>query len=87
MILVAYQEKGFFRKSIMPFQYLVTRGYKQIMGGKVCTEKDIQSCHEVMQIHCTTNLAIRPYIEGMKEYNSNFPTYFKAQDTSGFHFE
>ena len=32
VILVAYQEKGFFRKSIMPFQYLVTRGYKQIMG-------------------------------------------------------
>ena len=23
----------------------------------------------------------------MKECNSNFPTYFKAQDTSGFHFE
>ena len=25
--------------------------------------------------------------QNMKEYNSNFPTYFKAQDTSGFHFE
>ena len=23
----------------------------------------------------------------MKEYNSNFPTYFKAQDTSGFRFD
>lgn len=34
VILVAYQEKGFFRKSIMLFQYLVTRGYKQIMGKK-----------------------------------------------------
>lgn len=34
VILVAYQDKGFFRISIMPFQYLVTRGYKQIMGGK-----------------------------------------------------
>ena len=25
--------------------------------------------------------------QNIKEYNSNFPTYFKAQDTSGFHFE
>ena len=39
VILVAYQEKGFFRKSIMLFQYLVTRGYKQIMGKKYVQER------------------------------------------------